>query len=499
VVGPFVGALSIAIMAVDGANPIVTNMYTADPAIRYFHGTHWMYTSHDEETAVFGFDMRDWRAYSSDDNMQTWTDHGSIMGLEDIAWADRDAYAIDVVERNHTYFLYFPVEQSAIGVAISDSPKGPFRDPLGKPLLTNDMDNAPVLTIDPSVLIDSTDGQAYLYFGNDSPWSAIFAAIFTLSPTLLFSALAARSTPRVVKLNENLLELDGPILDCPGIDNFFEAPWIHKHDDLYYLSYAGNGPFSDISYATATHPLGPWEKRGVINSRLFSPSSLTNHHSILDTPNGDGSFFFYHTTELSGGQWYRRSVAAEHLYYETDGSIRPVRRTFQGLSDAVRINVGETGHGPYDSQFWYRDRNWRGIFTQTISTEQTIDLPVSLSENNYTADLFQKQRTGGFLLIWFWPMPLQYDFAVEDGDYRVTLHFAETEFKESGQREFDIYLEDAVHALGFDIFQRAGGPERAVAVRYDVSISDGDLNVRLQPKRGTPTLAGIEISRQRHQ
>ena len=156
-------------MTAYSANPFVTDIYTADPAVHYFEGRYWVYTTHDADDAGADFKMEDWRVYSSKD-LKEWKDHGVIMDQDDVSWSEEStsAWAPDVVKRNVIYYMYFPVDRAKIGVATSTSPAGPFPDALGRPLVTRDMENAPYLTIDPAVLIDD-DGETYMYFGNDDP------------------------------------------------------------------------------------------------------------------------------------------------------------------------------------------------------------------------------------------------------------------------------------------------------------------------------------------
>jgi len=148
-------------------NPIVQTNYTADPAPMVHNGTVYLYTTHDEDKTVRNFfTMNDWRCYSSTD-MVNWTDHGAILSFKDFSWSRGDAWAGQCVYRNGKYYFYVPVNQknggNAIGVAVSDSPTGPFKDAIGAPLLVG------YGYIDPTVFIDD-DGQAFLYFGNPLLW-----------------------------------------------------------------------------------------------------------------------------------------------------------------------------------------------------------------------------------------------------------------------------------------------------------------------------------------
>jgi beta-xylosidase len=142
-------------------NPIIQTNYTADPAPMVYNDRLYVYTTHDEDDSTW-FVMNDWKVYSTND-MVNWTDHGSILSYKDFDWAKRDAWAAQCVERNGKFFMYVPMwsktnNKGAIGVAVGDSPFGPFHDPLGKPLVQSEWGD-----IDPTVFIDD-DGQAYMYW-----------------------------------------------------------------------------------------------------------------------------------------------------------------------------------------------------------------------------------------------------------------------------------------------------------------------------------------------
>ena len=145
-------------------NPFVQTWFTSDPAPMVHDGTMYVYTGHDEDNADF-FWMQEWRVYSTKD-MVNWQDHGSPLALETFRWADDRAWAGQTIERNGKFYWYICAHSKiskgmAIGVAVGDSPTGPFRDPLGKPLFENGSWDH----IDPTVMIDD-DGQAWLMWGN---------------------------------------------------------------------------------------------------------------------------------------------------------------------------------------------------------------------------------------------------------------------------------------------------------------------------------------------
>jgi hypothetical protein len=151
-------------------NPIITNIYTADPDAFVLDGRLYLDTDRDEAPlGANDFVMREWHLYSSDDAVQ-WTDHGVRMTLADFPWANRNAWAPQMVRRDGKFFWYVPVQKAAtnsmtIAVAVADNVFGPFKDALGKPLIDETVPNHSGFDIDPTVLVDD-DGQAYIYWGS---------------------------------------------------------------------------------------------------------------------------------------------------------------------------------------------------------------------------------------------------------------------------------------------------------------------------------------------
>jgi beta-xylosidase len=158
------GALFLIPAWTSAQNPFVQTWFTSDPAPMVHDGTMYVYTGHDEDKADF-FWMQEWRVYSTND-MVNWQDHGSPLALESFSWADDRAWASQCIERGGKFFWYICAHSKlsggmAIGVAVGDSPTGPFRDAIGKPLFENGSWDH----IDPTVLIDG-NGQAWLMWGN---------------------------------------------------------------------------------------------------------------------------------------------------------------------------------------------------------------------------------------------------------------------------------------------------------------------------------------------
>lgn len=301
--------IAAAPLLAQAANPIIPGVFTADPAALVVGDTVYLYAGHDQaDERTHSYRMHEWLCYSSKD-LKRWESHGSPLKPTDFEWAADGAWASHVVEQEGKYYWFVTATRKAggmaVGVAVADSPTGPFADAIGEPLVTGDMTpegrNHSWEDIDPAVFIDD-DGAAYLFWGNLTCYYA--------------------------RLKPSLLELDGPIhkVDVP---KFEEAPWVHKRGDLYYLTYASGFP-EKVDYATADSVTGPWTHRGLLAEA--AGNSNTIHPAVIDFQ-GQG-YFFYHTgasqRPMIGGS-YRRAVCIDYLYYEPDGSMRRVVQTTEGL------------------------------------------------------------------------------------------------------------------------------------------------------------------------
>ena len=307
-------------------NPFVQTWFTSDPAPMVHDGTMYVYTGHDEDNADF-FWMQEWRVYSTQD-MVNWQDHGSPLALESFSWADDRAWASQCVERDGKFFWYICAHSRlsrgmAIGVAVGDSPTGPFRDAIGKPLFENGSWDH----IDPTVFIDD-DGQAWLMWGN----------------------------PRVyyLKLNRDMISYEGEVGILPMTeeafggppmdkrvegkkykDSYVEGPWLTKRNGTYQLLYAAGGVPEHISYSTAPSPTGPWTYAGEIMP-LSETGSFTNHCGVADYKGH--SYFFYHTGKLPQGGGFGRSVAVEEFKYNADGSFPTIMPTDEGVQPVEKFD-----------------------------------------------------------------------------------------------------------------------------------------------------------------
>ena len=348
-------------MSAAAQNPFVQTWFTSDPAPLVVGDRMYVYTGHDEDNADF-FWMQEWRVYSTDD-MVNWQDHGSPLALESFSWADDRAWASQTIERNGKFYWYICAHSKlskgmAIGVAVSDSPTGPFKDAIGKPLFENGSWDH----IDPTVMIENlplppsqgggTKQQAWIMWGNPQVYYA--------------------------KLNDDMISIDGEVqkLDMteeafggPAMskrergkkykDSYVEGPWLMKAPDMsryevrgtryenspkakgnlasrtshlaprkYYLLYAAGGVPEHISYSKAPSPTGPWTYAGEIMP-LSDTGSFTNHCGVADFKGHN--YFFYHTGKLPGGGGFGRSVAVEEFQYNADGSFPTILPTDEGV------------------------------------------------------------------------------------------------------------------------------------------------------------------------
>ncbi len=291
-------------------NPLITTMYSADPSARVFGDSLYIYPSHDiiatEGKGRPGwFCMEDYHVFASK-NLSDWKDDGIVVSQTTVPWAKTDGYSMwapDCIERNGKYYFYFPTAPKdtaygrgfAIGVAIADKPSGPFI-PHSEPIKG-------VHGIDPNVFIDK-GGQAYLYWALGNIYGA--------------------------KLKSNMLELDGEVKKLEALPDkgLKEGPYLFERNGIYYLTYPHVADKTEqLEYAISDNPLGPFKVTGVIMDE--SPNCWTNHQSIIQYKNQ--WYLFYHSNDLSPNFDKARSVRADSLFFNEDGTIKKVIPTLRGI------------------------------------------------------------------------------------------------------------------------------------------------------------------------
>lgn len=365
---PLLPLLLCAAMAAPRAgaqNPVVQTCYTGDPAPLVHGGRFYLYVGHDEDNADF-FWMQEWRVYSSED-MVNWTDHGSPLALETFRWADDRAWAGQCVERDGKFYWYICAHSAlsggmAIGVAVADSPTGPFRDAIGRPLY----DDGKWEHIDPTVFIDD-DGQAYICWGNPRLlWARLNRDMVSLAapPAAIEQTVEGFGAPDAA-----LRDKDTRYADC-----YTEGPWLTKRGGKYQLLYAAGGIPEHIAYSEADTPAGPWRYKGTVMPQSDT-GSFTNHCGVADFKGQ--SYFVYHTGKLPGGGGFGRSVAIERFDYLPDGRFPTILPTREGVKPAGtldpyrRVEAETMAHSRGVKTDW-NDRT--GVFVTDIHRDDYIKL-----------------------------------------------------------------------------------------------------------------------------
>ena len=342
------------------SNPLVTTDFGADPYAIVYNGRVYVYmTSDDYEYDADGKNVKDnsfgyiktLRIISSDD-MVNWTDHGEIKvaGKDGAAkWANHSwapAIAYKKIDGKDKFFLYFANDASGIGVLEADTPLGPWKDPIGKALLTKQTPGCEGVEwcFDPAVLVDD-DGSAYIYFGGGVPSGQ------QNNP----------KTARVAKLGEDMISIDGEAkeIDAPCM---FEDSGIFKYGDKYYYSYCSNfmSPHKDgypgygtICYMVSDNPMGPFKYAGEVfeNPQIWFGVGGNNHHATFVYEGK--SYFIYHAQTLSKAQEEAqglapgtltkgyRSTHIDPIELNSDGTIRPIKGTYEGISQLKTVNPYE--------------------------------------------------------------------------------------------------------------------------------------------------------------
>ncbi|MFC4386903.1 glycoside hydrolase family 43 protein [Gracilibacillus marinus] len=313
--------------------PLVTHIYTADPSAHVFDGKLYIYPSHDLDHDMESNDngdqykMEDYHVLSMENVSAPVVDHGEALHVKDVPWASKQMWAPDAAYKNGKYYLFFPARDHddifRIGVATSDNPAGPFKAE------DNYLEGS--FSIDPAVLVDD-DQKSYIYFGGLwggqlEKWQTGEFIQDAEGPDPKAPALG----PRVAELSEDMLSFKSEVKEISIVDEegnpilaededrrFFEGPWVHKYNGLYYLSYS-TGTTHKIVYAVSENPTGPFTYKGTILKPVIG---WTTHHSIVEF---EGKWYlFYHDCSLSDGINHKRSVKFTELTYSEDGTIQTI-------------------------------------------------------------------------------------------------------------------------------------------------------------------------------
>lgn len=285
-------------------NPLFQGWY-ADPEIHYFAGRYYIYPTGSRDLAF----QASFECWSSAD-LTDWRNEGTILDFADVPWSTNyAAWAPSCAEYNGRYFFYFSAGDGAgLGVAVSDSPVGPFHDAIHHPLVGYYPHGAQ--PIDAHCFTDDADGRSYLYFGGHG-----VCVVGRLAPTML-------------AIDRNFRD----ITPAPG---YVEAPFMVKRRDIYYLMWS-EGDWVDHTYLAAygmsDNPYGPFEYGGKILENNPEVANGAGHHSVLKLPGTEDEWVIcYHRRPLEAADAHHRVTCLDRLTFRGDGSIAPVKLTFDGV------------------------------------------------------------------------------------------------------------------------------------------------------------------------
>lgn len=319
---------------VTSGNPVFPGWY-ADPEGIVFDDTYWIYPTvsmlHGEDTLTYRKEARrKTRAINPDYNQQThldafsskdlvhWTKHPSVLSIENVKWVEYAMWAPSIIRANGKYYLFFggndiqsDNEYGGIGVAVADRPEGPFKDALGKPLISKFINGAQ--PIDQFVFRDD-DGQYYMYYGG---WRHC----------------------NVVRLKDDLLSLkpfdNGEYYREVTPENYVEGPFMMKRNGKYYFMWSEGGwggPDYSVAYAIADSPTGPFKRIGKILQQDEQVATGAGHHSVIQIPGKDEYYIVYHRRPLGCTHSGERQVCIDKLEFDEQGYIKPVKITFEGVA-----------------------------------------------------------------------------------------------------------------------------------------------------------------------
>jgi alpha-L-arabinofuranosidase len=268
----------------------------ADPHMAVFGDTFYLYPTTDGSE---GWRSSSFSAWSSRD-LLNWKNEGIILDLpRDLTWGSLHAWAPAIAAKSGKFYFYYSAGQN-VGVAVANSPVGPFRDPLGKPLVAKS-DFQGMQAIDPMVFVDD-DGSAYLYWG--------------------------QGRCKAVKLNEDMISFEIAAVRDLTPPGYNEGPFVHKRNGRYYLTWSEfdtRDPRYSVAYAVGDSPLGPFTKAAQ-NPILRQNGAVkgAGHHSIVQIPGRDEWIIAYHRFRIPDGNGYNRETCLSPLRHSSDGRILPV-------------------------------------------------------------------------------------------------------------------------------------------------------------------------------
>nr|WP_315155579.1 glycoside hydrolase family 43 protein [uncultured Flavobacterium sp.] len=317
-------------------NPIFQGWF-ADPEAIIFSNKYWIYPTYSDDygkpdvSSVISENQKDLQkntitpqylkqtflnAFSSTDLVH-WKKYSHVLDIKDVSWAAYSLWAPSIIRSNDKYYLFFSANDiqsdkqiGGIGIAVSDKPQGPFKDAIGKPLINSFRNGAQ--PIDQFIFKDD-DSQNYLYYGG---WGHC----------------------NIVKLAKNFLSIenfdDGTTFKEITPENYAEGPYVFKRNGKYYMMWSEGdwtGPNYSVSYGMAASPTGPFKRIGKILQQDAKVATGAGHNSVINNSRTDDWYIVYHRRPLTSENGNHREVCIDHMYFNDDGTIKPVKITNEGV------------------------------------------------------------------------------------------------------------------------------------------------------------------------
>ncbi|WP_319481835.1 glycoside hydrolase family 43 protein [uncultured Draconibacterium sp.] len=295
----------------DNHNPVFEGWY-ADPEGIVFGDEYWIYPTYsapyNEQVFMDAFSSKD---------LVTWEKHERIIDTTEVQWAWRAMWAPAIIEKDGKYFLFFAAndiqsdeEEGGIGIGVADTPGGPYKDYLGKPLIDKFYNGAQ--PIDQFVFHDK-DGQYYMFYGG---WRHC----------------------NIAKLKDDFTGFvpfeDGETFKEVTPEGYVEGPFMFIRNGKYYFMWSEGGwtgPDYSVAYAIADSPFGPFKRVGKILKQDPDVATGAGHHSVIHVPNTDEYYIVYHRRPLGETDGNHRETCIDRMYFDDEGFIKPVKITFEGV------------------------------------------------------------------------------------------------------------------------------------------------------------------------
>jgi len=295
-------------------NPVFPGWY-ADPEGIVYGNSYWIFPTFSSD------DQLHFDAFSSAD-LVTWYKHENIINNEEVTWAWKSMWAPSVFTHDDKYYFLFSAnaidteeQLGGIGIAVANSPEGPYRDMIGAPLINAIANSAQ--PIDQFVFKD-VDGTFYMFYGG---WGRC----------------------NLVKLNSTFTGLDpldenGTIYKEVTPEGYVEGPFMFVRQGIYYFMWSEGGwmgPDYRVAYARSSSVFGPFVRERTILEQDPEIATGAGHHSVINPPGTDDWYIVYHRRPLNETHHNHRVTCIDKMLFDSEGNILPVQMTNEGVSAPI--------------------------------------------------------------------------------------------------------------------------------------------------------------------